>query len=254
MDFAFNLVGKLVWLVVQPQNWIALGLILAVLFALKGQMRPARRSLFATAALFAALSILPLGDLALASLEDRYPIPTRLDPVEGIIVLGGAEDAALSYATGQPQLGAAGDRIVVGAALAQAQPQARLIHTGGGGLTARDYARSEATVAADIYTAMGIAFDRLVLEYVARNTTENARLTAQLVDPTKPYILVTSAFHMPRALGSFQRAGWTNLTAYPVDYQAQAPRLGWDFIGQTQRLTIALREYLGLLAYAVTGR
>jgi uncharacterized SAM-binding protein YcdF (DUF218 family) len=255
MDFAFNLVSKLVWLVVQPQSWLALGLALAFLASVRANIRAARRWTSLTVVLFLGLSILPLGDWALDSLEARYPAVTQAPAYAGIIVLGGGEDIHATLLHDQAQIGPAGDRLLHGAALALANPEAFLLFTGGtGALSDIGTPKSGADVAARIFTALGVPESQMILEHASRNTTENARLSAQLVDPTGVYLLVTSAFHMTRALGSFERAGWTNLTPYPVDFQAQTPRFGWDFLGQTERLTLALKEYLGILVYTATGR
>lgn len=255
MDFAFNLVSKLVWLVVQPQSWVALGLALALIATVRANIKSARRWTALTAAIFLSLSILPLGDWALRSLEVRYPVILETPSFDGIIVLGGGEDIHGTLLHNQAQIGAAGDRLLHGAALALANPDAFVLFTGGAGaLSDIGAPKSGADVAARIFTALGVPEDKIILEHASRNTTENARLSAQLVDPTGTYLLVTSAFHMHRALGSFQRAGWTGLTPYPVDFQAQSPRFGWDFLGQTDRLTLALKEYLGILVYTATGR
>lgn len=255
MDFAFNLVSKLVWLVLQPQSWLALTLALGLLAVLRSRLRSARTWVGLTAALYLSLSVLPLGDWALGSLEAHYPALTNPPTPEGIIVLGGGEDIHATLLHDQAQIGVAGDRLLHGAALALAHPEAVLLFTGGtGALSDIGDPKSGADVAARVFSALGVPEDQLVLEHASRNTTENARLSAQLVDPTRTYLLVTSAFHMRRAMGSFERAGWTNLKPYPVDFQAQAPRLGWDFLGQTGRLSLALKEYLGLLVYTATGR
>ena len=149
------------------------------------------------------------------------------------------------------------ERIVMGAALARAQPQARLIHTGGSGRLADldgDFL-SEAQVARGLYQALGIAPDRIELEESARNTHENARralaMLATAETPPGPWLLVTSAAHMPRAMESFTAAGWQGMVPFPVDFRTGPAGLGigWDPLGHISRLNATLHEALGLLVY-----
>jgi len=105
---------------------------------------------------------------------------------------------------------------------------------------------------------MGIAPDRIVTETRSRNTSENAGFSLPLAAPApgETWVLVTSAFHMPRAMESFRRAGWPDLTAFPVDHRAPPnwARLTWDFTGNLGKTEIAIKEYVGLLAYGILGR
>ena len=71
-----------------------------------------------------------------------------------------------------------------------------------------------------------------------------------------PWILVTSAFHMPRALGTFCAAGWRNLVPYPTDYRGDKIReqIGWNLGANLTVLNIGVKEWVGLLAYRFTGQ
>lgn len=101
--------------------------------------------------------------------------------------------------------------------------------------------------------------ERLILERDSRNTWENAIFTKQLVSP-KPgerWLLVTSAFHMPRSMGIFRKAGF-DVEAYPVDWRMGGrddlfafTRVGGEGLAKTD---IAMREWIGLLAYRAMGR
>jgi uncharacterized SAM-binding protein YcdF (DUF218 family) len=96
-----------------------------------------------------------------------------------------------------------------------------------------------------------------LLENRSRNTAENAANTRVLVsyDITGPWLLVTSAFHMPRAVGTFCAAGWRNIIPYPVDYRGIGSlEIGWDLGGRLSVLNIAVKEWIGLTAYRITGR
>jgi len=108
------------------------------------------------------------------------------------------------------------------------------------------------------FVAQGIAPGRLLLESRSRNTAENARLSLALANPTPgdTWILVTSAFHMSRAMRSFESTGWSGLVAWPVDYRTSrfADGIGWDLTHNLQVLNTAIRESVGQLAYRLTGR
>ena len=92
----------------------------------------------------------------------------------------------------------------------------------------------------------------------SRNTHENAVFSHALAQP-KPgetWVLITSAFHMPRAVGAFRRAGWT-VVPYPVDYALEPdPPMSWqmDFLGAMGTLRSAVHEWTGLAAYRLTGK
>jgi uncharacterized SAM-binding protein YcdF (DUF218 family) len=201
----------------------------------------------------------PIGALMLLPLENRFPPwkPEMGDPA-GIVVLGGGVDPELTAARGTPAMNSSGVRIVVAAELANRYPKARIVYVGGNSrLVAAE--SSEADVAAAIFTRLGIASDRLQLERKSRNTDENVQFAMQLVHP-KPgekWLLVTSAFHMPRAIGLFRKAGLT-LDPYPVDWRTS----GWsdvykiqsDWIGGLNLTDTAAHEWLGLIAYRLSGK
>ena len=180
--------------------------------------------------------------------------------MDGIIVLGGGEDARASAYWGQMQFNEGGDRFAAGLALARQFPDARLLFAGGSGAL-RDLAGadvSEASIAERFFLDQGIDPDRLLLEGRSRNTSENARLSLTLANPEADdtWVLVTSAFHMPRAMRSFEAAGWTGLVPYPVDYRTAGftDDIGWNLTGNLLVLNTAIRETFGQLAYRLTGR
>ena len=201
----------------------------------------------------------PIGALMVLPLETRFPPwdPNTGDPT-GIIVLGGGVDPEISTARGTPAINSSGARIVVAAELANRYPKARLVYVGGNS-SLRSANFSEADVAGRIFKDLGIGEDRVQLERESRNTDENVRFFMQLVDP-KPgerWLLVTSAFHIPRAMGLFRKAGIT-VDPYPVDWRTS----GWSDVYKFQTdwmvgldLTdTAAHEWLGLIAYRLTGK
>lgn len=256
MDTIFFLVAKLVGLLIRFETVLFLLLILSLGFYRLGWRRTGNRGLWLAFTLTLAIAILPLGTLLLHPLETRFPANPPLTKVDGFILLGGAEEPGLSRHWDQPVLNGSGERYVVAAMLARAHPAARVIFTGGSG---RVFQRGgkEVSVAENILLGLGLAADRLILEDTARNTAENARASFDLAQP-KPgeiWVLVTSASHMPRAFGSFCKAGW-QVTPYPVDYRSGtfADSIGWDFANHLTLLNKAIKEWVGLLAYYAAGR
>jgi uncharacterized SAM-binding protein YcdF (DUF218 family) len=117
----------------------------------------------------------------------------------------------------------------------------------------------EAEVAGRLLVALGIAKERLTLEAESRDTYENALLTARLVkpEPGERWLLVTSAAHMPRAMGVFRKAGFA-VEPWPVDYRAPR-RLAMLRVQSSvpeglRRIDAIVREHIGLVMYYAAGR
>ena len=181
------------------------------------------------------------------------PAPT------GIVVLGGALDADLGLARGQPTLTEAAARLTSGVALALRYPQARLVFTGGSANLDASTAADEAGSVRDLWLSLGVPLERTTFEAKSRNTYENATMTRAIVHP-KPgerWLLVSSAAHMPRSMGIFRHVGW-DLTAYPVDYRtfgdARDDKPTTLALDSLRRLDTALHEWVGLVAYRITGK
>jgi len=244
---------KLAGLAVSPMIWIILGLVLILALLWRGRPVAARRVTMALLVGLLVISTLPLGWPVIAAREAQYPVEPPLAQVDGIILLGGAERLAVSAQRGRPELNEAADRVIAAALLARRFPRAPLLVTGG---RAAPGERSEAEISAEILIGLGIAEDRLIVESRARNTAENPRLSLNRVAP-KPqarWVLVTSGFHMPRAMAAFTAAGWPEPTPYPVDFRTSTWRdaMGWNPHGNMGQLRSALREQIGRLVLGLT--
>ncbi|OYX39982.1 MAG: hypothetical protein B7Y91_00460 [Rhodobacterales bacterium 32-64-14] len=260
MDTFFFIASKLVGALLRPDTWIILALGVVVFALLLNRRRIALWVGSFTLSILVALAILPLGDLLLQPIERTYRAEPSLDHVDGIIVLGGGEDPRSSAFWRQMQLNEGGERYTAALTLARRFPEARLLFTGGSGAL-RDLAgavTSEADMAGRFFLDQGVAPDRLLLERRSRNTAENARLSLALARPRPGdiWVLVTSAFHMPRAIRSFEASGWTGLVAWPVDYRTSAfeDGVGWNLTENMQVFDIGIREKVGQIAYRLTGR
>ena len=208
-----------------------------------------------------AAGFLPVGNWLIMPLENRFadvPLPQPSDDIAGIIILGGFEDGWVS--AGRPSLAVneAAERLTEGMLLAKRWPNAKLVYTGGvGGLLAGG--TDAATPISQYLQSMGLSQERLVLDPQARNTFENAIYTRELLKPSKKdtWVLVTSAFHMPRAMGVFRKAGF-NVTPACVDFRTRDYRDLYRLFGRVsdglKRADRAVREWLGLIWYWLMGR
>ena len=255
----FYLLSKILGFFLVPSN-VMVGLsLVGILLLLTRYRRAGRRLLVASAILTASISVLPVGNLLTLPLEERFQ---RWNPASGvpagIVVLGGVIDAEISAGRGVVTLGDASERIIAAVDLALRYPAARVVFTGGNGNLIGD-GPIEADFAIRLFESLGVPRDRIVIERRARNTIENAEFVKQLVapEPGERWLLVTSAMHIPRAIGVFREAGFP-VEAYPVDYQT----VGWEdlwkisdsLMGGIGKTDEAVHEWLGLLVYWIIGR
>lgn len=260
METAVFIIGKMVGAMLRVETWLVALAFLSLLAQIRGRKGLARGLTAALLGGLVALAVFPIGAMLLRPLEAVFPADPPLAQVRGIILLGGAEDVAASRRWGGAQLGAAGERLMAVAELARRFPEARVIVTGGGGRL-RDVGGvmlSEAQVAAAFLERHGVAASRMVLEDQSRTTAENARRSLADRQPAEgdTWVLVTSAFHMPRAIQSFHATGWTGLVPYPVDYRSGTvlDGIGWDLARNLDLLNIAIQEWAGRLAYGLLQR
>lgn len=252
--------SKLAWTVLQPGNLVVLALVAASVLGFI--RRPGARLLStgllsAVTVLLIVVTLLPAGDRLLRPLEERFERPeTMPEHVDGIIVLGGMVDLMVMASRNVPALNAAAERLTEFAALARRYPGARLVVSGGSGLLGEQDLK-EASAMRLALGQMGLSSRRIVAEDRSGNTYENALFSRPLVEPGEgeTWILVTSAYHMPRAVGVFRAIGW-DVTPWPVDYRT-VPAIGLRDIDMAEALLrgqTATREWLGLAAYRWMGR
>ena len=258
----FFYLSKIVWWFAAPSN-VLIGLtVLGGLLLFTRWSRGGRRLVVMAALGFVLCAFSPLGVWLARPLEDRFPVQGQeMPPPTGILVLGGSINQLTTAARGgQVTLTAAPGRLTEAVALARRYPEARLVFTGGSAALLRANAIDEARSAAKLFADLGILAERITLERESRNTYENAVLTKALVQP-KPgerWLLVTSAWHMPRSVGIFRRAGW-QVIAYPTDFETRGTEreLFRPILPGSRGLDLVdrmAREWLGLLAYRIGGR
>jgi len=256
----FFVASKIFWMLASPIALLLFGALAGVLLCYSRHARFGRGLALAAILLLLAAAALPLRAVLLAPLEDRFPQPSAdMKPPYGIVVLGGAINDVISAARDEAVFDEGGERITEAVILAKRFPEARIVYTSGTN-SVTGGSSSEALRARDLMAQLGVAPDRVTIEDKARNTDENARFTARIVhpEPGQRWVVVTSAFHMPRAMGVFEKAGFHPI-AYPVSFHT-LPRGGgdWDPIFDPARnlrsFELALHEWIGLAAYWATGR
>jgi uncharacterized SAM-binding protein YcdF (DUF218 family) len=260
----FFYLAKALWFLLQPSTLIALLIGYGAILIWTGWARWGRRFVSIGAILLLVAGLSPLGNALILPLEDRFP-RADLDappPPAGFIILGGAEDRLVGGARGAPALNEAAERMVEAAVLARRFPEAKIAFSGGdAGILYKT--SSEAEGAQTLLTALGVPQDRLIPEAKSRDTYENAAFLKQELTrtgelgPGRRWLLITSAYHMPRAMGAFRAAGF-NVEPWPVDYRTRGRAdlaRPFDKVSEgLRRVDVASREWVGLLAYWLRGR
>jgi len=256
LDTFFLIASKTVWLLIRPETLLVALFAMALIFLWLGRTVAASRSLAGALTLTIVIGVFPIGNFVLNPLERAYSAQPTVTQPAGILVLGGAEDQAPDYAGKTAMVNDAGERLIAAMQLARQYPAAVVLYTGGK-MALTPVAQGTFELGPDILRQLGLSEDRMIIEGRSRTTAENAALArAMAPDAEGPWILVTSAFHMPRALGTFCAAGWRNLVPYPTDYRGGKIReqIGWNLGENLMDLNIGVKEWVGLLAYRITGR
>jgi uncharacterized SAM-binding protein YcdF (DUF218 family) len=256
----FYTISKVAWFFATPSNLLVSLILLGLMLTLFKRLRSfgAGVSLVVTLATL-ALGLLPIASYILLPLEERFPA-FRHDgkAVDGIILLGGSIEAADSASRGSLVANGSAERVLDTIQLAHRYPAARILISGGGGTVFGDGA-AEAPIIADYFRSIGIDPARILVEDRSRTTSENAVYSRELAKPHEGerWLLVTSAWHMPRAVGVFEKAEFP-VTPYPVDFRTAGgsrTHRPFAFVSEgLRRLDIATKEWAGLIGYYATGR
>ena len=242
---------------VVPSNTIAafagLGLLLLIL-----RFRCAAKVAGLALTVLVVASLSPAGNMLLTPLEQRFPfLAYPAKPIDGIIILGGSYDTVSHSYQSEIVLQEDTYPVTVVPDLARRYPDAKIVFSGGTSDPLKP-GLSEAAIVKQIFISWGIPPDRIVTEEQSQTTEENARFTARLLRPAPQsrWLLVTSSYHIPRAMGAFRKAGF-NVLAFPA-----GPRThGWgDFwwpsdtaTDNLRRFDLAVHEWLGLAVYRIRG-
>ena len=258
MDSIFFWLSKIAWQLLSPDSLLLILILFTWLLLRLNSYRVAKKLHTFVAGACLLVAIFPMGEWLLYPLETRFPANPVLPPeINGIVVLSGAEDAVLSSQWNQVELGDGAERDLAFLDLARQYPDAKLIFTGGSG-SMIDQRHKGADVAKTLFHRLGLDTSRVIFERESRNTYENAIYSKKLASPKvgENWVLITTAWHMPRSMGIFAKAGWP-MIPYPVDHRTIPDnlfRIDLDFSQHLGDLKTAGKEWLGLVAYHLTGR
>jgi len=251
-----NLFSRTVWLFLQPGNLIFFFTLAGVILIWRGRRTAGLSILIPAMIVYLLIMFGPLTNWLMVPLENRfagYTNDVSDGPYSGIIVLGGAERMAISTDHQQVSLDGAAERLIMAAMLARKFPALPIIYSGGARFGKM---MTEVQIARKFFRGAGIDLSRIRFDGKSYNTYTNAVESKKLIrkNETGKWFLVTSAFHMPRAVGVFRTAG-INIQPYPVDYRSgRAITIGTPNMGHNlYQLDYAVHEWVGLVAYYISG-
>lgn len=257
MSTVFFSFSKLGWLFLRPESVLVLILFAGLFLLWRGRMLAARRTLSLGFGLLCLIGVFPVAYPLLGPLERSYAASPQITDPSGIVVLGGSESTGPDFAGRPAGVNHAGDRLISTMDLARRFPDAVVLYSGGrASLTPAQPGDFE--VGPDVLRTLGLDETRLIVEGQSRSTAENAVQARGMLPPDAggPWVLVTSAYHLPRAMASFCAAGWNNLVPYPTDYRSGSfwNDIQWNLAKHLDLLNIAVKEWIGLFAYRLSGR
>jgi uncharacterized SAM-binding protein YcdF (DUF218 family) len=177
----------------------------------------------------------PLPNSLISKIEFQYSVPSGvLNHFAGVIVLGGSgHPMYVGVTQKQIEIFRVTERMVAAAQLARDYPHLKFLYTNGSSKSKPEFSREAGSLPPQserFFLSSGVSSSSLLLERSATNTRENAVLSAKLtgVVISQPWLLLTSAGHMPRAMATFRQVGW-NVTAFPVDYKSKQSVSWLDF-------------------------
>ena len=255
----FHIAAKIILVLAQPSN-LAVFLMAVGLVLYRFRPSAARWPIALGFSWIAIAGFLPLGNALVLPLEQRFENrqPTlAVGAVTGIIVLGGFEDGRVTSSRGGLAINEAAERLTEAVRIGRLHPSLKIVFTGGVGDL---FGGSDAGAAVRQYFLdAGISPERIIIENLSRDTYENAILTRRILKPAQNdrWLLVTSAYHMARAIGAFRQAGF-NVISFPVDFRTRGAGDLLRFPGSVAagllRADLAVKEWIALISYRIAGR
>lgn len=253
MSDLYFIASKLVGFFLDPLHILAVLVGLATLCNWLGRLQTLANTMLILWT--ALLGVTPLWNSLLFDLETQIKRAAP-DQISGIILLGGAIDELTTEAHDDVTLGNAAERMTATLGLMRLYPNTPVIFTGFSGRLVRGKL-SESDVALRFFKETIGSTERILLENRSRNTIENARYTKELTTfaETGPWLLVTSASHMPRAFEIFSDHQ-IDVMPYPTDFRSDHLNNGfrWNLAKGAGQLKILMHEWIGITVYRLTQK
>lgn len=251
----FIFLSKLLAPLVYPLGVAATLWVVGIALHIRGKAWLGQRCVLAGVVVALCFSNPLVGEALLGSLENDYaPAPVDSYPVVDAIVVLGGMTAAPRPPRLHVEVGDAFDRLLHGLRLLRAGRAQALVLTGGVISYLAGSNMSEAERMAALATEYGVSADQMLLETRSRNTHENALFVAQRLRERgwQRVLLVTSASHMRRGVGVFERQG-IDVIAAPTDFvvvdRPFSPMRLMPDVDALQASSRAFKEYVGIFVY-----
>ncbi|GAA0558176.1 YdcF family protein [Rhizomicrobium electricum] len=251
----FYYLAQTFWFLCAPSHFAVWLVLAAAVLLYRNRVRAARRCAIASAAILIVAGFTPLSVWLMHPVENLYSRSTLPAHLDGILILGGGTDAEILTSRGAPNASYGLARLAAAASIARLHPEARVVFSGGP--FPIGHWDSEAVAARKILIELGARPEQIVLEATSRNTWENFKNTKAIVKPKQDqrWVLVTSAFHMPRAMKIATKSNWP-MIPWPSDYMtATSSQYAFrEFPENLQRTDLAVHEGIGVLVYRLSGK
>lgn len=231
------------WWIIEIDIFFLVLLLVGGAFLLFNKRKWGRKFTLVACLGFGFFGIVPIGLWTIVNLENRFPKVEQI-PAEakGMILLGGSFDEMTSEAREEPAYNLTVGKLIRFFELAKEHPHLTLAYTGG---------PFEVELGQIELKALGLDTSRVIFDQNSKSTKDNARESALLLHPTpdEKWVLVTSAYHMPRSVALFRKAGF-NVIPFPVDYHTTGEYEPWFFLGLRLNLeawAAGSREWLGMI-------
>ena len=250
--------SKFLWHLFNPFNCILLLLILSVILNFFKFLKFAKIILYFTFFLFFITGVLPTGSYLLYLLEKNYHNKVNLpENVDGILILSGGTIPFLTKEYDQISLNSSVERLTESIQLMKKYPKAKAVFAGGtGSIQYPDLSHSD--VAKKFYESLGVNIQNIHFDNKSRNTYEHFVFAKKKFDPNKDekWVLVTSAFHLKRAINVGEKLGW-EFIPYATDYKLPKKfrwKLSTNFLGNLGSFQHSSHEWVGIISYYLMGR
>ncbi len=241
--------------IINPVNFFFITLLFLIIFNLKLKNNLLSKLLTINIVLLLIISFIPIGKIGIGYLEKDYIIQDSTNKIVNIIVLSGSEDFISTKKTGKLSLNTASIRLITSIDLANKHKDSTIYFIGGNGYIDKN-SLSEISVAQKFYKAMNFDLNRINFIGNSRNTIENFNEIKKLYLEDDSSILITSAFHMKRALIIGKEYG-INLIPYAVDYKSISSNslinIYQDFnvVSNLSSFNLFFREILGIIVFKI---